>query len=288
LHGSLSDQEFTLFSKYIADKSGIIIPPEKAYLIETRLTKLMLDVGYASFADFYSFIISNSDPGISDKIINAITVNETMWFRDASLWKVFEEKLLPKMARKLFVGRRVKIRIWCAAASTGQEAYSVAMFIDDYLKKNKISEITLSNFEIFATDVSNRVLDIAKKGRYDRISMSRGMPECYKNDYFSNKESTWEIDPAIKKAVRFENINLKNDFSSLGVFDVILCRYVLIYFSDELKQTIINRMRDSLADDGTLFTGIYVLSDFFKDGFEPKYYDNLTYYEKSPLPATKG
>jgi chemotaxis protein methyltransferase CheR len=280
LQGSLNERDFTLFSKYIAEKSGIIIPPEKSYIIETRLAKMMLDAGHTSYSSFYRHITSDKDPEITSKIISAVTVNETMWFRDSAMWKVLDERLLPDLVEKLVEGKRIKVRLWCTASSTGQEAYSVAMHIDDYLRRNRIRDISLSNFEILSTDISERVLETAKRGRYDRISMSRGLPDYFKNKYFINHGSVWDIDPRIRKSVQFKYLNLIEDFGKIGTFDIILCRYVLIYFSDELKQKIVNKMRDVLVDGGTLFTGIYVVCDLFKEGFYTKHYDNLTYYEK--------
>jgi len=109
-------------------------------------------------------VLSRDDPEIAQKIINAITINETMWFRDAVLWKGFEREILPELVTKLISGEKVKVRIWSAAASTGQEAYSIAMCIDNYLKRNNIRHIDLSKFEILATDISTRVLEIAKCG----------------------------------------------------------------------------------------------------------------------------
>lgn len=280
MYSSIDERELSLLSSYILDKSGIIIRPEKAYLIETRLSKLMTDTGAESFSEFYDYIVSNPDLGYAQKIINAITVNETMWFRDAALWTLLEEDIIPAFIKELTSGRKSKIRIWSAAASTGQEAYSIAMCIDDYLSKNQIKDVSLSDFSIIATDISERVLDIAKSGRYDRVSMTRGMSDYYKDKYFVNSESAWNIDSKIKNAVRFERFNLIDSFKMLGLFDVILCRYVLIYFPDELKEKIVKKIYDSLTDGGVLFTGNYVLYDLFKDDFDLRNYENITYYTR--------
>jgi len=280
LQCSINEREFILFRDYIAQESGIVIPPEKAYLIETRLSKLMLDAGSESFGAFYDYIVSCEDSTISEKIINAITVNETMWFRDETPFKVLEEIILPKLVEELIAGRKIRVRIWCAAVSTGQEVYSAAMCVDDYLNKNRIKGISLANFEFYATDISGRVLDIAKNGRYDKISMTRGMKDYYKEKYFTNTGSVWDIDPKIRNAVKFRRFNLQKSYSEFGLFDIIFCRYVLIYFSDEKKKEIVKKISGSLTNGGVLFTGSYVFYDLFKDDFESKYYENLTYYLK--------
>ncbi|MCL2514277.1 MAG: protein-glutamate O-methyltransferase CheR [Oscillospiraceae bacterium] len=279
LQCSINEREFILFRDYIKKESGIVISPEKAYLIETRLSKLMLDAGAESFGEYYDYIVSGKDPAVSEKIINAITVNETLWFRDASLWKLLDEEILPGLVEGIVSGKKTKVRVWCAAVSTGQEVYSAAMRVDEYLNKNKAGA-GLANFEFFATDISGRVLDIAKNGRYDKISMTRGIDEYYKTKYFTNTGSVWDIDPKIKNAVKFERFNLQKSYGRFGLFDIIFCRYVLIYFSNETKTEIIKKMRGSLTDDGVFFTGNYVFYDLFKDGFESKHYDNITYYQK--------
>ena len=280
LRCSINENEFSLFRDYIAQKSGIVIPPEKAYLIETKLSKLMLDAGAESFGEYYNYIISDKDPRVSEKIINAITINETMWFRDTAPWKVMEESILPGLVEELVSGRKIRARIWCAAVSTGQEAYSAVMCVDDFLRKNQIKGLDLSRFSFLATDISGSALEIAKHGRYDKISIKRGLNDYYREKYFSNTGSVWDIDPGVKNAVKFERFNLQESYSRYGVFDVIFCRYVLIYFSDKLKKEIAAKMHDSLTDGGVLFTGNYVLYDLLRDGFESRYYDNLTYYIK--------
>ena len=281
MHEIGNDKDYLRISKYITEVSGIVIAPEKYYLIETRLSKLMLESGASSFDELYNKAKSNEKPGLTQKIINAITVNETFWFRDAVLWKFFEREVVPKLVEMLVSKEKPKIRIWSAAASTGQEAYSIAMCIDNYLKRNNISDISLSDFEILATDISDRVLEIAKNGRYDRISMTRGLSEHYKAAYFKSNNSAWDLVPLIKDSVKFECFNLKKDYTGFGTFDVIFCRYVLIYFPDSLKSEIVRKMHNSLYDGGVLFTGNYVLYNMLRDIFNANSYENLTYYTKS-------
>ena len=278
--GSIRKSEFLLFQQYVAQSCGIHVPPEKAYLFETRLSKMMLDVGIDSFGAFYDYIVAQPDPSMRQKIVNAITTNETQWFRDETPWRVLEEVLLPKLVDRIASGRKAQIRIWSAAASTGQEIYSTVMCVDTYLRQNRVKGVALSDFDFFATDISNRVLDVAKKGRYDRISIMRGLSDDYRGRYFAQNSSSWDIDPRIRDAVRFAHFNLQNAYQVWGKFDVIFCRYVLIYFSDALKQEVIMKMRDALAAGGTLFTGNYALYGLFSNDFDANHYGNLTYYAK--------
>ena len=281
---SISEKEFLLFRDYIIKNSGIVIPPEKSYLIETRLAHLMADSGKDSFGEFYDYVISNADPSIQQKIINAMTTNETLWFRDGAPWKVIEEILLPKLVNELMSGRKTRVRIWSAAASTGQEVYSTVMCVENYLNRHNIKSISLSNFDFYATDISSRVLDIAKKGRYDSISIMRGLSDYYRTKYFTKNGSAWDIDPKIRSAVSFSKFNLQNNYDALGTFDIIFCRYVLIYFSDGQKKDILKKMHGSLTENGVLFTGNYALYELFNllgDKFKTGHYENLTYYYKS-------
>ena len=280
---SISHAEFALFRDYIIKRSGIVVPPEKSYLIETRLARLMADCGKDTFGEFYYYIESNADPSLHQKIINAMTTNETLWFRDGSPWKVLEEIILPGLIEEIASGKKDKIRIWSAAVSTGQEIYSTVMCVDDYLAKHNIKKtkgVDLKNFEFIATDISSRVLDIAKRGRYDSISIMRGLGDYYKNKYFVRDGISWVIDPKIIEPVSFTRFNLQENYHKFGIFDVIFCRYVLIYFSDEQKKDIISKMRNSLTDKGVLFTGNYALYDLFSGEFKPNHYENLTYYNK--------
>jgi len=279
LDNAISEREFLLFRDYIAENSGILIPPEKAYLIETRLAKLMLDAGTESFGEFYDYIVSGADLLIAQKIINAMTTNETMWFRDAALWKVLEQTVLPKLVEAISAGKKTRARIWSAAVSTGQEIYSTVMCVDNYLTRNNIKSVSLSDFEFIATDISDRVLDTAKKGRYDAISIMRGLSDYYKNKYFIKNGAAWLIDPKIRDLVKFRQFNLQNSYITLGTFDIIFCRYVLIYFPDERKREVAAKMHGALNDGGILFTGNYIFYNLF-DNFDSNHYENLTYYSK--------
>ena len=280
LQGSISESEFLLFKNYVAQLCGIVIPQEKAYLFETRLSKLMLDAKCDSFIAFYRHVISRKDPLMPQKIIDAITTNETQWFRDGTPWQFLEEALLPRFIDKLLSGKKTKIRIWSSAVSTGQEIYSTVMCVDNYLRKNRVKGVELSDFEFFATDISSRVLSIAQKGRYDRISIMRGLSDGYREAYFTKYNASWDIDPRIRDAVRFGHFNLQKSYQPFGVFDIIFCRYVLIYFPDAVKKEVMTKMHHTLDDHGALFTGNYALYDLLSDHFQANHHNNLTYYSK--------
>ncbi len=277
----MDDKEFAVFRDYLCKSSGILVPPDKAYLFEMRLVKVMADAGCENFGELYRYIVSGKDPQITQKIINAMVINETLWFRDSLPWRVLEEDLLPRYIAELRSSARNKVRFWFSAVSTGQEAYSTVMCVDNYLKRKLVRDIQLSDFEFVATDISSRVLDVAKRGRYDAISIRRGLDDAYREKYFTQDKSAWELDPRIRDAVRFSRFNLQHSFLPLGSFDVIFCRYALIYFGDELKREISGKLRRALNRDGVLFVGNSAMSDYFRDGYEHVHYKNLTYFKAS-------
>lgn len=275
---ALSNTEFLLFKKFIYDRCGINIEENKAYLIETRLAKLLIDSGFTSFTELYNILENNWDDSIATKVIDAVTTNETLWFRDRKPWEILEEKFMPIYIDKLRKCEVNKIRIWSAASSTGQEIYSTVISIDNYLKKHKITDITLNDFEFFATDISTNVLEIAKKGFYDAISIKRGLNEKYRDTYFRKEGYVWELDDFIKKQVRFEQFNLQNSFMFIGKFDLIFCRYVLIYFSDELRKDIIKKVAKTLNENGGFIIGTSEIYADIDEHFEKKVYNEGSYY----------
>ena len=185
MSNELSTKAFAQFQQYIEEQCGIAIGDEKAYLIESRLTKLLIEAKLNTFEELYTMLSKKKDPKLSEKVIDAITTNETLWFRDKTPWQVIETILMPEyveIIRK--TGRRV--RIWSAAASSGQEAYSTIISIDQYLKRHAIKDISLKDFEVIGTDISGPILEIARAGRYDPISIMRGLDPRFKDIYFIN------------------------------------------------------------------------------------------------------
>lgn len=271
--------EFLLLQKYIEEQCGITISADKAYLIESRLYKLVLDAGLDSFEKFYRLLQSRRDPQMITNVIDAITTNETLWFRDKSPWEILEKKLLPQYIQELQQKKRQKVRIWSAACSTGQEPYSIAMSIDRYLTSHGITDVNLSAFEIMATDISQAVLQVAMAGRYDNISIMRGLEMGYRDRYFTNEGRVWILRDPIKKAVQFRQFNLQESFMKLGIFDVIFCRYVVIYFSETFKQELFGKIKSSLQRDGALFLGSSEVLSTYRQWFELEQYNNGIYYQ---------
>ena len=275
---SLKKEEFKPFRDYIEEQCGISLGEEKSYLIENRLTTLMLENGCEDFGSFYRLIVTKNDPKLTEKIIDAMTTNETLWFRDDSPFKVLEEVILPDMIKQLASGQKYKIRIWSAACSTGQEPYSIAMLIDQAIRRNAFKGIQPAQFQIYATDISPSALFIAKSGRYNRISMNRGLREGYENRYFTKQGPVWVISDELRKMVTFEQFNLQKEFARLGRFDVILCRNVAIYFSDSFKRNLFDKLSQSLIPPGYLFLGSAETMRGYNETFQTHIHDSAVYY----------
>ena len=248
----LDNNEFRLLRDYVEKNCGIHVDEQKAYLVETRLLPLMVENGCRTFTEFYYKAIADKSLKLRDKIIDAMTTNETLWFRDQYPYTILTQEILPAFATEIANGTRKTIRIWSAACSTGQEPYSVAITIREYAR---LKGLDTSCFEIIATDISPTVLFLAQNGRYDSLIMSRGMPDDLRKSYFQTNGKVWTIDDSIKKAVSFRKLNLQEDFSFMGKLDIIFCRNVLIYFSEPFKRNILNRMSKLLQANGTLFVG---------------------------------
>ncbi|HEX7511029.1 MAG TPA: protein-glutamate O-methyltransferase CheR [Chitinivibrionales bacterium] len=250
---ALSDAEFKQFRDFIEKSCGISLGDEKAYLVENRLVGLLTETGAATFGELYRKAVNEPQLGLRDKIVDAMTTNETSWFRDLYPFSIFENTILKQFTQEIASGKRKRIRIWCAACSTGQEPYSLAMTLQEFSRK--VSPQVLQCTEIIATDISPSVLFLAIAGRYDQISMSRGMPQELRDRYFTNSGKVWLLNDKIRKMVTFKKLNLQDDFAQLGVFDVVFCRNVLIYFSESFKRRLFERFAGLLNSGGIFFLG---------------------------------
>lgn len=278
MSNELSTKAFAQFQQYIEEQCGIAIGDEKAYLIESRLTKLLIEAKLNTFEELYTMLSKKKDPKLSEKVIDAITTNETLWFRDKTPWQVIETILMPEyveIIRK--TGRRV--RIWSAAASSGQEAYSTIISIDQYLKRHAIKDISLKDFEVIGTDISGPILEIARAGRYDPISIMRGLDPRFKDIYFNNEGRVWTVKDDYKQHVRFQQFNLQHSFLPFGKFDLIFCRYVMIYFSQQFKREMTDKLAKAMKPSGVLFIGNSEIFPEYKTHFESRQYQKGVYYQ---------
>ncbi|MDX2471020.1 MAG: protein-glutamate O-methyltransferase CheR [SAR324 cluster bacterium] len=247
----LTAGQYKQFQDLLVKTSGIVLKANQTYLIENRLASLLRDLGLTNFDDLLNMIPGQAK--IAEQIVDLMTTNETLWFRDKSCWETVEKICIPKLVEKLEGGQQ-RVNIWSAASSTGQEAYSLSILIHEYLGA-RFKNSLLSRFNIIGTDISPTVIAKARLGEYDSFSLSRGMSKPKADNYFTGVGDIFTIKDEIKKMVVFKDFNLMNNFSLLGRFDLILCRNVLIYFSDETKTDILNRMANNLTPEGIVVLG---------------------------------
>ncbi|MFP4459800.1 MAG: CheR family methyltransferase [Candidatus Zixiibacteriota bacterium] len=276
---TLTQSEFDLLRNFIKTECGIDLPDGKEYLIESRLSNLMAISGSKSYLDLYHKASRDKTNKFRDKIIDAITTNETSWFRDDHPYTVLEKYVLPERIKYFMNKKTRKIRIWSAACSTGQEPYSIAMIINQLLENPEFRNMNIGNFEILATDISNSALLMAKLGRYDSISMSRGIPELYLNKYFKKQKRVWILNDEIKKIVTFKKFNLQNPIDQFGLFDIVFCRNVAIYFSEKFKIQLFDNIASQLKPDGYFFMGSAESISNYSNRFNIKRFDNSICYQ---------
>lgn len=268
----LTQQVFDQFREWIYDVCGIHLQAEKQYLVRQRLGGLVTSEGCRSFGEFYRKLKYSPDAALTSRVIAAITTNETYFFRDQHPFDTFSQHLLPELAERIRErkgsGRRPVARIWSAGASTGQEAYSMAILIQEFCAGPKAGGVRPEEFEILGTDISKPALLRAEGGEYADLEVSRGLSPLRRDRYFEKiKDNCWQLKKEIRNRVRFRQMNFIEDFTVLGLFDLILCRNVLIYFDDSTKQKIFEKFARMLEPEAMLMLGasenIYGVTDQF-------------------------
>ncbi len=259
---TLSIGNYDSFRRFLEEASGIVLGVGKEYLVSSRLSGVMREYRIATFEELLSQLKAGRNPRLRISIIDAMTTNETFWFRDQAHFRMLTERVLPERINN----GSSSVRIWSAACSSGQEPYNISMLIQDYMQRNpgKLS----GNIEILATDISTQILLEARKGVYSGIAASRGLSTEQKRRYFVPRGDKQEVRPEIKQRVKFKELNLTKGYEMLGRFDVIFCRNVLIYFSSSQKQDILNRMARTLNPGGYLFMGSTESLSTHTDQFE--------------------
>jgi chemotaxis protein methyltransferase CheR len=228
--------------------SGLFLAAGKHYLLESRLLPITRKIGVTDLSELVQRLQSAPDEKLVVEIVEAMTTNETFFFRDKQPFEQLRDLIVPQVlsARQ----HKRSIRVWCAAASTGQEPYSVAMYLSEMA-----SSFPGWNIEIIATDISTEVLERAQAGIYSHFEVQRGLPIQLLLKYFTQAGDRWQIAPQIRAMVEFRPLNLLHDFSRLGIFDIVICRNVLIYFGADTKADVLERMAASTAADGFLMLG---------------------------------
>jgi chemotaxis protein methyltransferase CheR len=273
----MNGDEFDILSNLVKERSGLVLTRDKAYLLESRLLPVVRKWQLKTLAELAAAVRGHADAGLVRAVVEAMTTNESFFFRDVKPFDQFKAFVLPHLLRSRASTRA--IRIWSAACSSGQEPYSLAMILSE-------QRALLANWriEILATDLSTEILEKAQAGLYSQFEVQRGLPIQLLVKYFKQQGDRWQIDPAIRAMVNFRQLNLLDDFAALGRFDVIFCRNVLIYFDQPTKTLVLNRLSRQMAPDGHLYLGGAETVLGITDKLQPVP-DNRGIYSIAPLVA---
>lgn len=252
--------DFDLYKDLLKEKSGLTLTPDKSYLLDSRLTPVARKWNYANLEVMTMALRAMPPADLIKEVVEAMTTNETSFYRDSKPFDQFRDILLPHLIK---ARPSKRVRIWCAASSTGQEPYSLAMLI-----KENAAKLPGWNFEIIATDIDTNVLEAAKKGEYSQFEVQRGLPIQMLMKYFEQKGDRWALKQDIKSMVQYKYFNLLEPMASLGKFDIIFCRNVLIYFDRETKAKVLQNMAGLIPEDGFVLLGgaetVLGITDAFK------------------------
>ncbi|MCZ4295775.1 MULTISPECIES: protein-glutamate O-methyltransferase [Vibrio] len=258
---TISDQEYRDFSRFLESQCGIVLGDSKQYLVRSRLSPLVTKFKLASLSDLLRDVVTGRNRELRVAAVDAMTTNETLWFRDTYPFEVLANKLLPEVA-----ANKRPIKIWSAASSSGQEPYSMAMTI---IETQQRKPGMLPSVAITATDISASMLDMCRAGVYDNLALGRGLSPERRRTFFEDAgDGRMKVKDNVKRLVNFRPQNLMDSYALLGKFDIIFCRNVLIYFSPEMKSQVLNQMANSLNPGGYLLLGASESLTGLTDRFE--------------------
>ncbi|MDB5359607.1 MAG: chemotaxis protein CheR [Rhodospirillales bacterium] len=272
--------DFNLLSKLIKDRSGLTLTKDKAYLLESRLLPVARKWNLKSLDELVMRLRTRSEAGLVRDVVEAMTTNESFFFRDIKPFDQFKQVVLPFLLQARGANRTIKV--WSAACSSGQEPYTLGMML-----KEERQKLIGWNVDILATDLSTEILAKAQAGLYSQFEVQRGLPIQLLVKYFKQAGDRWQIDSAIREMVRYRPFNLLDELSGLGQFDVIFCRNVLIYFDQPTKQMVLERMAKQLAPDGFLYLGGAETVVGITDKFQPMANHRGIYHHANPAAAAR-
>jgi len=244
----LQPADLAFIAKFLRERSGLVVTADKGYLLDSRLGPLARRHGCKDVSDLIGRLRAGGDDTLARLVVEAMTTNESFFFRDQKPFDHFKAISLPHLLRER-AGKR-SIRIWCAAASSGQEPYSLAIML-----KEQAEALRGWKIEIVATDLDREILDRAKAGMYSQFEVQRGLPIQLLVKYFKKQDQLWQIDASLRAMVQFREFNLLNDPRPLGQFDMVYCRNVLIYFDPPTKGRVLDGIAGLMPHDGFLYLG---------------------------------
>jgi len=258
----VTPQDYDYLRKLLKQRSGLVLSAEKQYLAESRLLPVARKHKLNGLGELVHKLKGAAHSPLSVEVVEAMTTNETFFFRDKVPFENFRDTVLPALMGAR--ARERRLRIWCTAAATGQEPYSLAMILDELA-----ASLAGWRVDILATDISGEVLQKAKSGIYSQFEVQRGLPIANLVKYFTQVGELWQIAPELRSKIQFRPINLLNDFTPLGTFDIVFCRNVLIYFDQETKTDVLDRLAAQIPSDGYLVLGAAETVVGLTDAYKP-------------------
>lgn len=269
---SLSDADFSYVRELVYRQAAIVLEQEKNYLVEARLSPLVRQHGFNSMTELVAQLRSQPSNGLQWNVIEAMTTNETSFFRDVHPFELLKKNVLPELIKKRAALRQ--LNIWCAAASSGQEPYTILMLL-----REKFPALATWKLNFLATDISKEMLDRCREGCYSQLEVNRGMPAPLLVKYFQKIGTEWQIKEDLRRMIDFRQMNLAQAWAVLPSMDVIFMRNVLIYFDVETKKTILARVRKTMKPDGYFFLGGAETTLNLDDCFKRVQVDKSAYYQ---------
>lgn len=271
-----SDHELKLFCKYVYELCGIVLDESKGYLLESRLGPVLKAWQCATYNELYTKAKQDTSHAIASQIVDAISTNETSFFRDVSPFDLLKYKLVPEhfdAVKQSANHGRPPLRIWSAACATGQEVYSLAIAL-----KELLGDLSAYHVNIVGTDISDTAIAQASSGRYNQVEMARGLSQHHARQYFDADGSCWRIKDELRALATFRKLNLLQSFRGVGKFDIILCRNVAIYFRPEDRTALFDRLAAQLNPHGVLLVGSTESLIGVSQRYEVNRYQNAVFY----------
>jgi chemotaxis protein methyltransferase CheR len=270
----LQPEEHKSVSQYVHSLCAIVLDESKGYLIENRLAGLVEETGCGSYGGLLLRAKSDSSRALERRIVDAITTNETLFFRDTAPFDLLRHKIVPELIDRRARTGAARIRIWSAACSTGQELYSIAILL-----KEVLGDPDRYGVRLLGTDISDNAVARASRGLFNPVEISRGLSEAQRTRYFAPAANGWQIRDEIRAMASFKKLNLMADFSALGRFDVIFCRNVAIYFGEQDRISLFGRLERALEPEGYLVIGAMESLNGICPQFESKRHLRSVFYQ---------
>lgn len=266
------EPEFGFLQRLVLERAAIVLTDDKEYLLRARLNPVARELGFASAEDLLQKVRDSGDRQLEDRVVEAMTTNETLWFRDVHPFNALRSTVVPRLLERRASTR--KLSVWSAASSSGQELYSVAMMLVD-----SVPDLAGWSLDLFGTDLSSEMVDRARRGRYTTLEINRGLPASMLIRHFSKEESGYRVSDAIRRMCSFRTMNLADPtWTGMATYDVILLRNVLIYFDLETRRRILENAAKLLAPDGCLFIGSSETMMGVTGVYEQESADGATFY----------